>query len=194
MGRKQIGNRTRSLLETGQCDMWPKSTSHLPESAGCQPLNERIMQVSQFFHRLNPGPEIPWVIWLAKAIDATDSQIKRFDRQVPGCITNAGKLLRLHTAEKHQGQVQLIRPLPARSGQRALNQQQLLFDRFRNFQPEEQAKRFCPIQHAPRIAAETGAGNTVQSCRTRHARSSPTPDCLSAHRRFPAPTPARSPV
>ncbi len=174
--------------------MRPKSTLFLPESTRGQPLIEHVMQLSQFFHGLHIGPEVLRVIRIAKTTDPADRKIKRFNRQIPGCLSNVWKQLRFHTAQERHCQVQLIRTLPARTDDRSLNRQQPLSDGLRKFQSEEQAKRDWLIQPAPRRTAETGAGNTVQSCRTRHARPSPGPDCRLVHRLFPAPGPVRSPI
>lgn len=130
-----------------------------------------VLQLSQFFHWLHAGPEIFRVFRVAKTTNPAHGKIKRFNGRTPGCITNVRELFRFHTAQKHQGQVQLIRPLPARTDDWPLNCQQLLFDGLRNFQPEEKAKPCCLIQPAPQTVPGTGAGNTVQSCRTHHARS-----------------------
>lgn len=136
---QQFPNRTGLFLETGQRNMRPESTFFLHESTRCQSLIERITQPGQFFHWLHPGPEVLRVIGVAKATNTADGQIKRLNGQIPGRITNVRELLRFHISQKRHSEMQLILPLPTRTGHRLLNRQQPLFDRLRNFQPKEQA-------------------------------------------------------
>ncbi len=195
MHPQRLSNGTRLLpVEPGQRDMRPESSPLLCEPGKYQSMTKRPLQSGQLIHRLNPGPEIFRAIRVTETTNPGHGEVKRFHRQIPGSIANIRKPMCFYTAQKCEGQVQLVRPLPPRPGDRLLDSQQPLFDRVRNLQPEEQAKSFWLIQSAPQTIPETGAGNTRQSCRIPRATPSPVRGCLSVHRLPPVPAPARLPI